>query len=96
MPFDYLVRLYRMSLEDYFVRAPEAQMHLERITSGLSVGQETELQRLVRQLQLSDGAPGIFASVLVTPPSLDHMSLLTLYFPKKTNEYETSAEIATR
>ena len=71
-------------------------MHLERITSGLSVGQETELQRLVRQLQLSDGAPGIFASVLVTPPSLDHMSLLTLYFPKKTNEYETSAEIATR
>ena len=39
MPFDYLVRPYRMSLEDYFVRAPETQMHLERITSGLSVGQ---------------------------------------------------------
>ncbi|KAL6316679.1 hypothetical protein AAG906_019594 [Vitis piasezkii] len=39
MPFDYLVRLYRMSLVDYF-----------RITSGLSVDQETELQCLVRQL----------------------------------------------
>ena len=39
MPFDHPVPPYRMSLEDYFVRAPETQMHLERITSGLSVGQ---------------------------------------------------------
>ncbi|RVW12583.1 hypothetical protein CK203_106336 [Vitis vinifera] len=42
MPFDYLVRPYRMSLEDYFVRAPETQMHLERITSGLSETNEYE------------------------------------------------------
>ena len=36
MPFDYPIHLYRMNLEDYFVRALEAHMHLERITSGLS------------------------------------------------------------
>ena len=43
MPFDYLIRPYRMILADYFVRAPEAQMHSKRITRGLSVDQETEL-----------------------------------------------------
>ncbi|KAL6348330.1 hypothetical protein AAG906_005630 [Vitis piasezkii] len=43
---------------------------------------------------LSDGALGTSTSVLVTPPSLDHTSLLTLYFPEETNEYETSVEIA--
>ena len=37
MPFHYPIRPYRMSLVDYFMRAPETQMHLERITSGLSV-----------------------------------------------------------
>ena len=47
MSFDYLVCLYRISLAYYFVRAPETQMHLERITSGLSVDQETKLQCLV-------------------------------------------------
>ncbi|KAL6311995.1 hypothetical protein AAG906_040090 [Vitis piasezkii] len=50
MPFDYPIRPYRMSLVDYFVRAPETQMHSERITSGLSVEQETELQCLVHLL----------------------------------------------
>ena len=44
MPFDYPIHPYRISLENYFVRVPEAQMHSERITSGLSVDQETELQ----------------------------------------------------
>ena len=37
MPFDSPIRPYRMSLVDYFMRALETQMHLERITSGLSV-----------------------------------------------------------
>ncbi|RVW86506.1 hypothetical protein CK203_042154 [Vitis vinifera] len=32
--------------------------------------------------------------MLVTPLSLDRSSLLTLYFPEKTNEYGTSVEIA--
>ncbi|RVW68358.1 hypothetical protein CK203_063788 [Vitis vinifera] len=63
MPFDYPIRPYRISLADYFVRAPEAQMHSERITSGLSVDQETKLQYLVRQLQLSDGASSTSTSV---------------------------------
>ena len=35
--FNYSIRPYRMSLVDYFVRAPKTQMHSERITSGLSV-----------------------------------------------------------
>ena len=69
-------------------------MHSEMITNGLSVDQETQLQCLVHQLQLSDGAPSTSTSVLVTLPFSDHMSLLTLYFPEETNEYGTSAEIA--
>ena len=64
------------------------------ITNGLSVDQETQLQCLVHQLQLSDRAPSTSTSVLVTLPSSDHMSLLTLYFLEETNEYGTSAEIA--
>ena len=68
-------------------------MYLERITSGLSVDQETELQCLVHQLQLSDGAPNTSTSMLVIPLSLNRMSLLTLYFPEETDEYGTSVEI---
>ena len=45
MPFDYLIRPYKMILAYYFVRAPEAQMHSERITSGLSVEQEIDVTR---------------------------------------------------
>ncbi|RVW68580.1 Transposon Ty3-G Gag-Pol polyprotein [Vitis vinifera] len=92
MSFDYPIRLYRMSLVDYFVRALETQMHLERITNGLSVDQETELQCLVRQFQLSDEALGTSTSVLVAP-SPDYTSLMTLYFPNETNEYGTSIKI---
>ncbi|RVW21862.1 hypothetical protein CK203_109670 [Vitis vinifera] len=48
---------------------------------------------LVRQLQLSDGAPSTSTSILVTPPSPDCTSLLMLYFPEETDEYETFIEI---
>ena len=68
-------------------------MHLERITSGLNVDQETELQCLVHQLQLSDKAPGTSTSILVISLSLDCTSLLTLYFLEETDEYGTSIEI---
>ena len=47
-----------------------------RITSGLSVDQEVELQCLVHQLQLSDEASGTSTSVLVTPLSPDRTSLI--------------------
>ena len=47
-----------------------------RITSGLSVDQEVELQCLVHQLQLSDGASGTSSSVLVTPLSPNRTSLI--------------------
>ena len=50
MLFVYPIHPYRMSLADYFVRAPEAQRHSERITRGLCVDQEIELQCLVHQL----------------------------------------------
>ena len=43
---------------------------------------------------MSDGALNTSTFVLVTCPSLDHMSLLTLYFPKGTDEYGTFVEIA--
>ena len=83
-----------MSLVDYFMGALETQLHLERITSGLSVEQETELQCLVHQLQLSDGAPGASTFFLVTPPSPNRTSLFMLYFLEEVDEYGTSVEIA--
>ena len=92
--FNYPIRPYRMSLVDYFVKAPKTQMHSERITSGLNVDQEIELQCLVRQLRLSDGTPGTSTFVLVTPPSPNSTSLLMLYFLEEVDEYGTSVEIA--
>ena len=55
-PFDYLIHPYTMSSADYFVRVLELQSHLDGIIRGLSTVQEAELQCLVHQLQLSDGA----------------------------------------
>ena len=49
-PFDYPVRLYTISLADYFVKASELQSHLDGIIGGLSIVQEVEFQRLVHQL----------------------------------------------
>ncbi|RVW69262.1 Transposon Ty3-G Gag-Pol polyprotein [Vitis vinifera] len=82
-PFDYLVCPYNMSFPDYFVRAPELQTHSDGIIEGFSIIQEVKLQRLVHPLQLSNGAPDTYASTLVAPSFLDHMSLMTLYFPDK-------------
>ena len=42
---------------------------------------------------MRDGAPGTATSVLVIPPSPDHTSLLTLYFPKEADEYGTFVKI---
>ncbi|RVW15438.1 hypothetical protein CK203_094720 [Vitis vinifera] len=53
-PFYYPVRLYTLSLADYFVRASEPHAPSDGIIGGLSTTQEVELQRLVQQLQLSD------------------------------------------
>ncbi|RVW83873.1 hypothetical protein CK203_042097 [Vitis vinifera] len=61
--FYYPVRPYTMSLADYFVRASEPHAPSDGIIVGLSTTQEVELQRLVQQLQLSDGAPGPSASI---------------------------------
>ncbi|RVW63776.1 Transposon Ty3-I Gag-Pol polyprotein [Vitis vinifera] len=46
--------------------------------------QEAELQRLVQQLRLRDGAPGPSTSVLIAPSSPDRTSLMTLCFPDET------------
>ncbi|KAL6342226.1 hypothetical protein AAG906_006843 [Vitis piasezkii] len=80
--FDYYVRPYSMSLADYF-----------GIVGVFSSIQEAELQYLVHQLQLSDGAPSTFASTLAASSSPDHMSLLTIYFPDKVDECGTFVEI---
>ncbi|KAL6345765.1 hypothetical protein AAG906_017513 [Vitis piasezkii] len=58
-PFNYPVHPYSMSLADYFVRAPELQTR------------SAELQCLVYQLRLSDGALGTSALALATPSSPD-------------------------
>ncbi|WJZ94855.1 hypothetical protein VitviT2T_013680 [Vitis vinifera] len=92
-PFDYPLRPYTRSLSDYFVRASESHAPSDGIIGGLSTTQEAELQRLVQQLQLSDGAPGPSASVLIAPPSPDRTSLMTLCFPDEINDHGTFAEI---
>ena len=91
--FDYYVRPYSMSLADYFVRASKLQTHSEGIVGVFSSIQEVELQYLVHQLQLSDGAPGTFASTLAASSSPNHMSLLTIYFLDKVDECGTFVEI---
>ncbi|RVW16094.1 hypothetical protein CK203_079086 [Vitis vinifera] len=68
-------------------------MPSDGIIGGLSIVQEVELQRLVHQLQLSDEASGTLTSALVVPSSLDHMSLMMLYFPNEIDEQGTFAEI---
>ena len=68
------------------MRASEPQAPLDGIIGGLSTTQEVELQRLVQQLRLSDGAPGTSTSTLIVPPSPDRLSLMTLCFPDEINE----------
>ena len=63
------------------------------IIGRLSTIQEAELQRLVHQLQLSDGSPSTSASMLVTMSSLDRMSLMTFYFLNEIDEHEIFVEI---
>ncbi|RVX12634.1 hypothetical protein CK203_011532 [Vitis vinifera] len=92
-PFDYPLRPYTRSLFDYFVRASESHAPSDGIIGGLSTTQEAELQRLVQQLQLSDGAPGPSASVLIAPPSPDRTSLMTLCFPDEIDDHGLFAEI---
>ena len=92
-PFNYLVHLYTMSLVDYFVRASEPQEPSDGIIEELSTIQEAELQRLVHQLQLSDGDPSTLTSTLVALSSPNRMSLMMLYFPDEIYEHRTFAEI---
>ena len=80
MPFYYPVHPYTMSLADYFVRASEPHTPSDGIIGGLSTTQEAELQSLIRQLRLSDGAPTPSTSALITPSSPDRTSLITLCF----------------
>ncbi|RVW96839.1 hypothetical protein CK203_026181 [Vitis vinifera] len=70
------------SLADYFVRA-SSHAPSDGIIGGLSTTQEAELQRLVQQLRLRDGAPGPSTSVLIAPSSPDRTSLMTLCFPMR-------------
>ena len=91
--FDYSVRLYTMSLVDYFVRVSELQSHLDGIIGGLNTVQEVELQHLVHQLQLSDGVPGTSVSALAVLSFPDRVSLMTLYFSDEVDEHGTFVEI---
>ncbi|RVW73547.1 Ribonuclease HI [Vitis vinifera] len=77
-PFYYPLRPYTRSLADYFVRASEPHAPSDGIVGGLSTTQEAELQRLVQQLRLRDGAPGPSTSMLIAPSSPDRTSLMTL------------------
>ncbi|RVW29022.1 Ribonuclease HI [Vitis vinifera] len=83
-----------MSLSDYFMRASEPLTHSDMIIGGLGTTQEAELQRLVQQLQLRDGAPGPSTSVLIAPSSPDRTSLMTLCFPDEIDDHGTFVEIS--
>nr|CAN83915.1 hypothetical protein VITISV_022301 [Vitis vinifera] len=92
-PFYYPLRPYTRSLADYFVRASEPHAPSDGIVGGLSTTQEAELQRIVQQLRLRDGAPGPSTSVLIAPSSPDRTSLMTLCFPDEIDEHGTLAEV---
>ena len=49
-PFDYLIRPYRMSLVDYFVKGSEIRPHIEEIHNGVHTDRDIELQHLFHQL----------------------------------------------
>ena len=75
------------------MRASELQTHSDRSIRGFNIVQKVELQQLVHQLQLSDGASGTSASALATPSSLDRMSLKTLYFPDEIDEHKKFSKV---
>ena len=91
--FDYPFCPYTLSLTSYFVRALEPQTPSDGIIGGLSTTQEAELQRLIQQLRLSDGALGTSTSTLIAPPFPDHLSLMTFCFPDEIDEHGTFFEI---
>ena len=91
--FDYPFCPYTLSLTSYFVRALEPQTPSDGIIGGLNTTQEAELQRLIQQLRLSDGALGTSTSALTAPPFLDHLSLMTFCFPDEIDEHRTFSEI---
>ncbi|WJZ92665.1 hypothetical protein VitviT2T_011649 [Vitis vinifera] len=79
----------------YMARLRKERPHTssDGIVGGLSTTQEAELQRLVQQLRLRDGAPGPSTSVLIAPSSPDRTSLMTLCFPNETDEHGTFAGV---
>ncbi|RVW93290.1 Transposon Ty3-I Gag-Pol polyprotein [Vitis vinifera] len=82
-----------MSLADYFVRASESHTPSDGIIGALSTTQEVELQRLVQQLQLSDGALDPSNYELIAPSSPDRTSLMTLCFSDEIDDHGTFFEI---
>ena len=92
-PFDYPVRPYTLSMTDYFVRASEPQALSNGIIGRLRTTQEAELQCLVQQLRLSNGALGTSTPALIAHSSPDHLSLMTLCFPDEIDEHGTFAEV---
>ena len=92
-PFHYPIRSYTISLTDYFVRASEPRTRSDVIIGGLNTTQEAELQCLIHQLHLSDGAPKTSTSVLTALFFQDRMSLMMLYFSDEINEHETFSEV---
>ncbi|RVW71193.1 Gypsy retrotransposon integrase-like protein 1 [Vitis vinifera] len=91
--FDYPLRPYTRSLSDYFLRASESLTRSDVIIGGLSTSQEADLQLLVRQLRLRDGAPGPSTSALIAPSSPDRKSLMTLCFPDEIDDHGIFAEV---
>ena len=75
------------------MRVSELQTHSDGSIRGFNIVKKVELQQLVHQLQLSDGASGTSASVLATSSSLDRMSLKTLYFLDEIDEHKTFSEV---
>ena len=83
-----------MSLADYFVRASESHAPSDGIIRGFNTTKEAELQRLVQQLQLSDGALDPSTSALIAPASPDRTSLMTLCLLDEIDDHRTFVEIS--
>ena len=91
-PFDYPIRPYRMSLENYFVRGSKAHPHMGDFDTATNIEGVDELQRQFHHLQLGDETSGAPVSVMIAPSSPDRASFSSLCFPEETTDHGADIE----
>ncbi|RVW78390.1 hypothetical protein CK203_051418 [Vitis vinifera] len=82
-PFDYPIRPYRMSLENYFVRGSKAHPHMGDFDVVTDIKGVDELQHQFHHLQLGDETSGAPVLVMIVHSLPNRASFLSLCFPRR-------------